>query len=106
MAEWKKQHMAASSVAKEGVQEEAKADGFASQLQAQTQAKLEMTIFQGKQLRDAQDFIGKMNPFVVVEVNDKKYRTQIKYDEHTNPVWNKTINFPVQSMGDTVLIYC
>ena len=106
MDEWDKQHKTASSDDSDGVQEEAEDVVINSESLANPCAKLQMTIIKGQQLRDAQDFFGKMNPFVIVEVNGKKYRTQVQYDEHSNPVWNKTINFPVLSMGDTVLISC
>ncbi len=47
-----------------------------------------------------------MNPFVVVEVDGKPYRTQTLQEGHTNPVWRKTLNIPVKSMGDSIHISC
>ena len=47
-----------------------------------------------------------MSPFVEVEVNDRKYRTQTVDCGHKNPVWNKTLIIPVLSMGDSVHISC
>ena len=47
-----------------------------------------------------------MSPFVEIEVNDRKYRTQVVDGAHKNPIWNKTLIIPVLSMGDSVHISC
>ena len=41
-----------------------------------------------------------MDPFMVVEVNSRKYRTHVVSEGGKNPVWNKVFFIPVESMGD------
>ena len=37
---------------------------------------------QGQLVRDTSGFFGKMNPFVVIDVNDIKYRTEVVDGAH------------------------
>jgi len=47
-----------------------------------------------------------MDPFVMVEINSKKYRTPVIREGGKNPVWDKIFYIPVGSMGDDILISC
>lgn len=58
---------------------------------------LELTLISAKDLKNV-NFIGKMDPYVVVYLSDNpntKQKTPVHQDGGTNPVWNYTMRFTV-----------
>ena len=60
-------------------------------------------IHQAKLYRDT-EFMGHMDPFVMVEVlpDKKEYRTKVLDDAGKNPKWDQIIEIPIVSVQDTV----
>lgn len=68
-------------------------------------AILTISILKGKLYRDTET-IGKMDPFVEIEYNEKQYKTKVHEDGGKNPVWNESFDIPIQSMSDYLRITC
>lgn len=70
-----------------------------------SKAVLALKIVEAQLIRDTEMF-GKMDPFMMVEVNERKYRTQVILEGGKNPVFDKVFFIPVDSMGDEILVSC
>jgi Ca2+-dependent lipid-binding protein len=59
-------------------------------------------IHEAKLYRDT-EFMGHMDPFVLVEVTPEKkeYRTKVLNDAGKNPSWDEIIDIPIASLKDT-----
>ena len=66
---------------------------------------LTISIIKGKLYRDTET-MGKMDPFVEIEYNEKQYKTKVHEDGGKNPEWNESFDIPIQSMSDQVRITC
>ena len=66
---------------------------------------LKILVKQGKLYRDT-EAIGKMDPFVEIEYKNKKYRTKVKEEGGKTPVWNQTLEIPLESLLDTIKFAC
>ena len=64
-----------------------------------------MTVIKGKLIRNTET-IGKMDPYVLLEYNGGKYRTDVKDEGGKNPVWNQDLVIPLASLRDTVKFSC
>lgn len=62
-------------------------------------------VIAGKLLRDT-EFIGKMDPFVIIEYQGTKYKTSVIQGGGKKPVWNDLFEIEVHSMGDELHIEC
>ena len=51
---------------------------------------LKILVKSGKLYRDTES-IGKMDPFVEIEYENKKYRTRVNTEGGKLPVWNQTL---------------
>jgi Ca2+-dependent lipid-binding protein len=69
-----------------------------------TGGTFKLHIYEAKLYRDT-EFMGHMDPFVVVEVTPEKkeYRTKVLNDAGKNPNWDETIEIPLASLKDTNL---
>lgn len=47
-----------------------------------------------------------MDPFVQFEHLGKKYKTKVLDDAGKNPVWNQTIEIPLDSIKDEIKVTC
>lgn len=57
-------------------------------------------------LRDIRMF-GKMEPYVVIEYRQNKYKTEANIEgKHTDPVWNTTFNIPLYSVYEEIKFSC
>ena len=66
---------------------------------------LSITIIQGKLHRNTES-LGKMDPFVELEYQDKKFTTKVVEDGHKNPLWNETFEIAIESLQDELKISC
>ena len=59
-------------------------------------------IHEAKLYRDT-EFMGHMDPFVLVEVTpeNKEYRTKVLNDAGKNPSWDEILEIPIASLKDT-----
>lgn len=55
--------------------------------------------------RDTQ-LIGKMDPFMVFEIRNRKYQTRALSGAGKNPIWDETLKIPVDSMQEFVKVTC
>lgn len=62
-------------------------------------------ILQGQLFRNTETF-GQMDPFVVIEHNNKKYKTKVLDDAGKNPIWNQTIEVPMNSIKEKLKFIC
>ena len=47
-----------------------------------------------------------MDPYVILEVNGRKYKTSVVPEGGRKPVWNQTFEIPILSMEDDIKITC
>jgi Ca2+-dependent lipid-binding protein len=66
---------------------------------------LKILVKKGKLYRDT-EAIGKMDPFVEIEYKNKKYRTRVKEEGGKLPVWNQTLEIPLESLLDEIKVCC
>ena len=66
---------------------------------------LKILVKKGKLYRDTET-IGKMDPFVEIEYKNKKYRTRVKEEGGKLPVWNQTLEIPLESLLDEIKVAC
>ena len=66
---------------------------------------LSITIIQGKLYRNTES-IGKMDPFVELDYEGKKFTTKVIEEGHKNPLWNETFEIPIESLQDQLTISC
>ena len=66
---------------------------------------INITIIQGKLYRNTES-IGKMDPFVELDYQGKKYTTKVAEDGHKNPLWNESFEIPIDSLDDEIKISC
>lgn len=52
------------------------------------------------------ELFGQMDPFVVIEINGKKYKTKVLDNAGKNPVWNQTFDIPINSLLDNLKFTC
>ena len=65
------------------------------------QVKLVVTVIKGRLIRIT-EAIGKMDPYVLIEYNGAKYKTDVKDEGGKNPEWNQDLVIPLASLRDTV----
>eukprot|EP00004_Rigifila_ramosa_P004017 TRINITY_DN143_c0_g1_i8.p1 TRINITY_DN143_c0_g1~~TRINITY_DN143_c0_g1_i8.p1 ORF type:complete len:295 (-),score=52.98 TRINITY_DN143_c0_g1_i8:298-1140(-) len=56
--------------------------------------RLQIQIVEGRNLRD-KDLFGKMDPYVIVQLGNQKFRTKTHKNGGKSPSWNETFNFNV-----------
>ena len=66
---------------------------------------LKMLVVEGKLYRDTETF-GQMDPFMVIEYNNTKYKTPVHQDGGKTPVWNHELLIPLRSMEDSIKMTC
>lgn len=64
---------------------------------------LMVKIVAGKLLRDT-EFIGKMDPFVIIEIDGFKHKTHVIQGGGKAPVWNDRFEFDVGDMEQEIKI--
>jgi Ca2+-dependent lipid-binding protein len=69
------------------------------------QVKLVVTVIKGRLIRIT-EAIGKMDPYVLIEYNGAKYKTDVKDEAGKNPEWNQDLVIPLASLRDTVKLSC
>jgi Ca2+-dependent lipid-binding protein len=69
------------------------------------QVKLVVTVIKGRLIRIT-EAIGKMDPYVLIEYNGAKYKTDVKDEGGKNPEWNQDLVIPLASLRDTVKLSC
>ncbi len=62
-----------------------------------------MIILSGHSLRNVKMF-GKMDPYVVVESKNIKYKTVPDQEGNTAPTWNHSLHIPIHSLQDDMKI--
>ncbi len=68
-------------------------------------AELNIKIVSAKDLRNTKIF-GKMDPKVVIEYRNVKYKTDTDEDGHTEPIWNENVDIPIYSLDEELKIEC
>ena len=58
-----------------------------------------------KDLRNTKIF-GKMDPQIVIEHRNVKYKTEADEDGHTEPIWNEKIDVPIYSFDEELKVEC
>lgn len=66
---------------------------------------LSLKIVRGKLYRDT-EFIGKMNPFVTVDIQGAHFKTKVQEHKGKHPEWKETFEIQVLSMKNEILITC
>jgi Ca2+-dependent lipid-binding protein len=66
---------------------------------------LQLTLIEGKLTRDT-EALGKMDPFVEIKYLNNKYRTRVHDDGGKNPMWNETLEIPIESIKDELALSC
>jgi Ca2+-dependent lipid-binding protein len=64
-----------------------------------------VTVIKGRLIRIT-EAIGKMDPYVIIEYNGAKYKTDVKDEGGKNPEWNQDLVIPLASLRDTVKLSC
>ncbi len=58
-----------------------------------------------KDLRNTKIF-GKMDPQIVIEYRNVKYKTEADEDGHTEPIWNEKVDIPIYSFDEELKVEC
>lgn len=66
---------------------------------------LKIKVVEGVLYRDTETFT-KMDPYVLIRVGGKKYKTKAMQEAGQTPVWNEILTIPFTSMEDRMLIQC
>lgn len=69
------------------------------------QVKLVVTVIKGRLIRIT-EALGKMDPYVLIEYNGAKYKTDVQDEGGKNPEWNQDLVIPLGSLRDTVKLSC
>ncbi|KAH7656951.1 putative Ca2+-dependent phospholipid-binding protein [Dioscorea alata] len=59
---------------------------------------LEVQLIDAKGLHDTA-FLGKMDPYVMIQYRNQEQKSSVAKDQGTNPSWNETFKFNVQNAG-------
>lgn len=68
-----------------------------------TSGKLRLTIVEAKLTRDT-EFFGKMDPFVIVEYRQQKFKTVTKQNAGKLPKWEQTYDLDIKYIGDDIFV--
>ena len=74
-------------------------------MQTSGEIRLRMLVVEGELFRDTETF-GQMDPFLIIEHNNKKYKTSVHQDGGKTPKWNHEVLIPIRSKNDTLKITC
>lgn len=66
------------------------------------QGTLKITIVEAKLTRDT-EFMGKMDPFCVIDYRQARNKTVTKHDAGKTPVWNQTFEYDIKYIGDDMV---
>jgi len=66
-----------------------------------TSGKLLLHIIEAKLTRDT-EVIGKMDPYVVINMREQRFRTKEASDQGKNPLWNEKFELDVKYIGDDI----
>jgi len=68
-----------------------------------TSGKLVLHIIEAKLIRDT-EAIGKMDPYIVINMREQRFRTKEATDQGKTPLWNERFELDVKYIGDDIFL--